>query len=163
LARYKLFSLADIRHDGSGKFKTALFEASLTRLGPGVFFALFGVYVLVTSLRTQIDVSTVEKPITVAAIPHLDELRSIINKLPESVEKKHALELISNMQSVSPEKFPSFTGHMYLYVLKHDLSDVQMCICINETLRRLAQFHLPVAIGSCAARVFGLRREHGGF
>jgi len=111
---YKLFSHAHIRQDGSGKWKSALFEVSFTRIGPGVFFALFGVYVLATSLNRPIDLSTVERPINVIALPQLEELGSIINKLPESEEKKQALELISKMQVVRLEK--SYSVHMQLYV-----------------------------------------------
>jgi hypothetical protein len=33
---YRLFALADIRQDSSGKWKSALFEASFTPIGPGL-------------------------------------------------------------------------------------------------------------------------------
>src|SRR3981189_2911886 len=55
---YRLFSHAHLRNDGSGKLKTTVFEFAVAKVGPGVFFALFGTWVLFSSLKSQIQTET---------------------------------------------------------------------------------------------------------
>src|SRR5258705_11449055 len=55
---YKLFFVASIKTDSGADFKSSLFNASFTKVGPGVFFALFGAYVMSMSVKTQINIET---------------------------------------------------------------------------------------------------------
>jgi len=54
---YRLFSIARLENSSSGSLKNSLFTISLTRIGPGVFFALFGAYILVTSVNSRLTFS----------------------------------------------------------------------------------------------------------
>jgi hypothetical protein len=56
---YLLFQIAVLKQESSGKLKTALFEFTATKVGPGVFFALFGAYVLYGSLNHPISTTNV--------------------------------------------------------------------------------------------------------
>jgi hypothetical protein len=48
---YLLFHIAVLKQESAGKFQSALFEFTATEVGPGVFFALFGAYILYGSLN----------------------------------------------------------------------------------------------------------------
>jgi hypothetical protein len=56
---YRLFSLIPLSHDSRGEFNIPnLGKISLTRVGPGVFFALFGSSVLIYSLASPVSHQT---------------------------------------------------------------------------------------------------------
>jgi hypothetical protein len=62
-----LFKLADIRQDSSGSLKSKLFSMTFTKVGPGVFFAAFGAWILITAMNTHAtsfreDFSSAEQP-----------------------------------------------------------------------------------------------------
>jgi hypothetical protein len=48
----RLFHIAQIAESSQGKFKASIVEFTVSRVGPGVFFALFGAWILYTSLAT---------------------------------------------------------------------------------------------------------------
>ena len=54
LLGFLLFRIAELKSDASGSFKSAIFNISLTKVGPGVFFALFGAFILSTDVKTPI-------------------------------------------------------------------------------------------------------------
>ena len=82
---YKLFYIAAVKSDSGADFKSALFSASFTKVGPGVFFALFGAYIMSTSITTQIDIKS--EQVDRSALPNqaavLSQIANTINKLPE--------------------------------------------------------------------------------
>ena len=60
---YRLFMVVSANNSVSGgNFKSALFNITLSKVAPGVFFALFGAYILATGINTQI--STKRAPAT---------------------------------------------------------------------------------------------------
>jgi hypothetical protein len=67
---YLLFHIAVLKQDSGGKFKSAVFEFTATKVGPGVFFALFGAYVLYGSLN---------HPISTARATSVDEIKFTLN------------------------------------------------------------------------------------
>src|SRR5262245_60510624 len=101
---YKLFYIATVKTDSGGSFKSALFSASFTKVGPGVFFALFGAYVMATSITTQIDIKTEPAGQAVlrqnANIPAavLSQMATTTSTLPDSVEKTQLMGLIRQAQ-----------------------------------------------------------------
>jgi hypothetical protein len=110
---YRLFIVASVKTDSGGSFKSALFSASLTKVGPGVFFALFGAYVMATSITTQINVQT-EQPSQAAvhqsAYAHalLSQMGSVVAGLPDSAEKTRLVGLIRQAyQDTTPAGQPS--------------------------------------------------------
>jgi len=103
---YRLFIVASVNTDSGGSFKSALFSASLTKVGPGVFFALFGAYVMATSVTTQIDIKT--EPSSHAAVRQsanvhalLSQMGTVVAVLPDSAEKTQLVGLIRQAQQGS--------------------------------------------------------------
>src|SRR5947208_2112637 len=58
---WKLFSLP-LEHDGEADVRHRNFRLTLKRIGPGVFFALFGAAVLTTSLLRPLSMEMNESP-----------------------------------------------------------------------------------------------------
>jgi hypothetical protein len=89
---YRLFVVANLTSVSGGTFKSKIFSMTLTKVGPGVFFALFGAYVLASNLSSQISYSTSAAKLS---DPAADErlkttLRDLViaaSKLPDSPEK----------------------------------------------------------------------------
>jgi hypothetical protein len=86
---YKLFFIAEMKPESSGKFSSRIFDVSLTKVTPGVFFALFGVFVLVTGLYRPIQIG--QSIDTVALKSEALRLSEDINKLPDEDPNKGKL------------------------------------------------------------------------
>jgi hypothetical protein len=54
---YRLFSIAHLKQESSAKFKSEVFEFTATKVGPGVFFALFGAYILYGGINHPVSTS----------------------------------------------------------------------------------------------------------
>jgi hypothetical protein len=111
---YKLFSVAEIKAESSGSFKSSVANITMTKVGPGVFFALFGAFVLYTGITTTIRTENrrADQVATVAAIGsenNIQLLQSEIGKLPDGEIKKHLVELVSKLQNDSRR----FMGELY--------------------------------------------------
>jgi hypothetical protein len=92
---YKLFYVSSLK-EGSGSLKSSLFDVSLTKVGPGIFFALFGSFVMVTSLnasvsyqstRTAEPTTSSNTQLVEASAKLLQVIDLTTNKLPDSPEK----------------------------------------------------------------------------
>ena len=81
---YRLFQIASLKSEGAGKFKAAAFEFSVSRVGPGVFFALFGAYVLYTSLTNPISVA---RPAPGGRSTQIQQLRTDLQTLHTAVSR----------------------------------------------------------------------------
>jgi hypothetical protein len=77
---YRLFFLAGAASDSGGRFKTSLITMSMTKVGPGVFFALFGAYVLVTGLTASIktEIGLTSAPTAIAAAAGRDGVEDLV-------------------------------------------------------------------------------------
>jgi hypothetical protein len=95
---YLLFHIAILKQESAGKFKSALFEFTATKVGPGVFFALFGAYILYGSLNHPISTTTgplldIRFRIPIAAHEAaVEKLTDLTKKLP-TTEDREAAEL----------------------------------------------------------------------
>lgn len=58
---YKLFKVVPSQHDGEGKFTLGDLSMSLAKVGPGVFFSMFGAFVLYQSMSTQLEFNSKPK------------------------------------------------------------------------------------------------------
>jgi hypothetical protein len=85
---YRLFSIARLQQSGSGKFKTQVFEFTATKVGPGVFFALFGAYVLFTSLTTLVRTEVSIESETAAR--DIARLATLSSNLPQKEDRDAA-------------------------------------------------------------------------
>jgi hypothetical protein len=100
---YLLFRIAALRQDSSGKFKSAFFELTATKVGPGVFFALFGAYILYGSLNhpisseftNSVDSSGAPLEARVAAIAKLTDLASKLPTPEDRTAAEAALKTLS--------------------------------------------------------------------
>lgn len=103
---YRLFRIVDIPPDSEGKLKTKLIEVTATKIGPGVFFAAFGVFVLWTSMNQQIRTTVTEGNRTVTTIKsglplgQLSILRNTIEALPEGEQRTKAASAIDDIQKL---------------------------------------------------------------
>jgi hypothetical protein len=105
---YLLFHIAHLKQESRGKLKTELFEFTVAKVGPGVFFALFGAYVLYGSLNHPISTVSNEIPETVvgsvntktqsrdAAIGKLTELA---RKLPTPEDRDAAESALKTLRT----------------------------------------------------------------
>jgi hypothetical protein len=102
---YLLFHIAVLKQESSGKFKSAVFEFTATKVGPGVFFALFGAYILCGSLNHPIstgiallDRSAFQAPIATpdAAVAKLTDLAK---KLPTPEDREAAEAALKNLRT----------------------------------------------------------------
>jgi hypothetical protein len=98
---YRLFYLAHIPQESSGKIKTKLFEFAAAKVGPGVFFAAFGAWVLYTGMTTRIDITTTTQPQTPARTTQtqfdpqaLVRLNTLLQKLPAEEDRQAAASLL---------------------------------------------------------------------
>jgi hypothetical protein len=67
---FLLFWKADLKQLSGGTLKTEFMSVSITKVGPGIFFALFGVAVLVTSLYKPVEISrTGIRPVALSSNP----------------------------------------------------------------------------------------------
>lgn len=58
---YKLFKIVPFHQEGEGKFKLGDLSVNLTKVGPGVFFSLFGAYVLFQSVQNHLEMTLPQK------------------------------------------------------------------------------------------------------
>jgi hypothetical protein len=95
---YKLFSIAEIKADSNASFKSSAITISMTKIAPGVFFALFGAYVLYASITTKIE--TKGETHAVVSFTHtINQLRSEIDKLPDGEVKTQLNELARRLRN----------------------------------------------------------------
>jgi len=109
---YQLFRLAAVKQDSEGKFKASGVEFAVSRVGPGVFFALFGAYVLHASLTNSIKAGQpasisasqpAAQPVTTSAAAlskfgaDIDQLQTLVAKLP-AADKDSAMKLLQKIQ-----------------------------------------------------------------
>ena len=90
---YLLFHIAVLKQESAGKFKSALFEFTATKVGPGVFFALFGAYILYGSLNHPISATAgpqVDLSFQFPTATHLaavEQLTDLAKKLPTGADR----------------------------------------------------------------------------
>jgi hypothetical protein len=93
---YLLFHIAVLKQESAGKFKSALFEFTATKVGPGVFFALFGAYILYGSLNHPITTNVGPRIVTLNEITvptrlaALETLTDLARKLPAEQDRAAA-------------------------------------------------------------------------
>jgi hypothetical protein len=63
---YKLFKIVPFHQESEGKFKFGHLSVNLTKVGPGVFFSLFGAFVLFQSVQKPLDMSVLKQEINQA-------------------------------------------------------------------------------------------------
>jgi hypothetical protein len=105
---YMLFHIASLKQEGTGKFKSAVFEFTATKVGPGVFFALFGAYILYASLNHPIQ--TTEQSANgewtgtppQASSAHIDavnRLSGLMQNLPAQEDRDAAEAALKNLRT----------------------------------------------------------------
>ncbi len=83
---FRLFFVSELKSEAGGKFSSQLFNLSLTKVGPGVFFALFGAYILATTLNRPIKIN---QQVDLAGMEEtLSRLAEDIHKLPDGEAKR---------------------------------------------------------------------------
>jgi hypothetical protein len=66
---YRLFHISQLNSDSTGTFKVKeVVDIGLNRVGPGIFFALFGAFILHTSLSRPISIQW--RPEAIASAPN---------------------------------------------------------------------------------------------
>jgi hypothetical protein len=85
---YRLFMATPTNQilTSGGTFKSALFNLTFSKAGPGVFFALFGAFILSLAISTKIDVESTTG-IAEDQQSLLLSLTKAVDQLPESTEK----------------------------------------------------------------------------
>lgn len=103
---YRLFYIASLKTDSGAEFKSALFSASFTKVGPGVFFALFGAYIMLTSITTQIDIQSnqVNETDSRNQATAFSQIAITATLLPNSAEKSRIIGLVRQAQQKSNQK-----------------------------------------------------------
>jgi hypothetical protein len=107
---YRLFSVATIRQDAAGKLKTSIFEFSATKVGPGVFFALFGAWVLYSSLNAPVTIGDNTQmpqanPFTGGVgnnASELQQLRTYLAEIPDKDRREAALAILTKLATTRP-------------------------------------------------------------
>jgi hypothetical protein len=113
---YLLFRIASIKTDSGAAFKSDLFTMSLTKVGPGVFFALFGAYVLATGLKASVETeqntgnTQLVSPDPPDIGTELSQLEETVDKLPVSPEKTAMKSLLSQIRTKSAGDYRHFFG-----------------------------------------------------
>jgi hypothetical protein len=80
---YRLFRLVPTNNVSGGVLKGALLTISLSKVGPGVFFAAFGAFILIYGITTQIT----DRSEATAPNISLDLARPVFNLMVARVEK----------------------------------------------------------------------------
>jgi|SRR5215475_9614256 len=101
---YGLFKIATIKHDGAGRMKSDLFEFSVTKVGPGVFFALFGAAILWVALKSPISVNEVDSGI-------IAQLRVLVDDIPDKEKRQSALDIVNSLSTPSSMRFRHYYGN----------------------------------------------------
>jgi len=106
---YKLFYIATVANDSGANFKSALLSASFTKVGPGVFFALFGAYIMATSITTQIEIKSEQgnQSASQNQAAALSQIANTVARLPDSAEKTQLIGLIRQAQptgNIAPKR-----------------------------------------------------------
>jgi hypothetical protein len=112
---YRLFMVASLDHKevSGGTFKTALFSVSLSKVGPGVFFALFGAYILANGITTQINVVDT-KTASPAEAPLVALLADRVDKMAGGADKDALQAIVDQMQEMLTSEAPSETHTRHL-------------------------------------------------
>ena len=92
---YRLFMATPTNQilTSGGTFKSALFNLTFSKAGPGVFFALFGAFILSLAISTKIDVESTTG-IAEDQQSLLISLTKTVDQLPESTEKTSLSSLL---------------------------------------------------------------------
>jgi hypothetical protein len=115
---YRLFIVASIPQESSGKVRTKAFEFAISKVGPGVFFASFGAWVLYTAVTSQLSVNTEDEaggsrvPMWVedAIGPHpTEQFKAIVQRLPTDKDKEEALTFLKLRVQVPVRRFRHLT------------------------------------------------------
>jgi hypothetical protein len=119
---YLLFQIASLKSESAGTFKSAVFEFTVSKVGPGVFFALFGAYILYASVSHAVMTETTtgaQAGLTPDVIGQLDsdqmmktrdaaigELTTLVEKLPSSQDKAAGENALKRLRTaISDTKF----------------------------------------------------------
>ena len=95
---YRLFvDVPKITEQSSGNIILPGFEVTLTYVGPGVFFALFGAVVLWLSIRTQLQFSSQDTP--VSSVPSDETPRTVVFTYLAATEGVSDTEAIKSARS----------------------------------------------------------------
>jgi hypothetical protein len=102
---YRLFMIAtpDVRPTSGGSFKSALFTMSLSKVGPGVFFALFGAYILVTGISKQIEDDTETTQTAPAQRALVGVLSDTVDRMEDGATKENLKTIVQQMQESDVE------------------------------------------------------------
>ena len=104
---YLLFHLAHLKSESGGKFKTDVFEFTVSKVGPGVFFALFGAYVLYASLSHSISTTETTNAPVIAFDPDLSKfLMPDVSKLTSNSDETKHDEALAELAKLI-QKLPS--------------------------------------------------------
>jgi hypothetical protein len=106
---FKLFSIAEIKRESSGTFKSAVATMTVTKVGPGVFFALFGAFILYTGITTTVSINgnaqlaSRSRVVSVVNDTNLaiEQLREEIDKLPDGEIKSKLIKMVNSIQNSS--------------------------------------------------------------
>jgi hypothetical protein len=99
---YLLFRLATVKQDSEGKFTASGIEFAVSRVGPGVFFAMFGAYVLHDSLTHSIS-ATPQTGASAAALSALQQITADLGRLQAwadtlpAADKEKAASLVQQL------------------------------------------------------------------
>jgi hypothetical protein len=101
---YRLFRTAHLDRNSSGKLKTELFEFGVSRVGPGIFFAFFGAYILVSSMSNPIRTSDGDRDQADANLQTIDAqrtmLKALILKIPSKEDQEKADESLETLNNL---------------------------------------------------------------
>jgi len=103
LAGYHLFKIAGITSNSSGAFKSPFLNISMTRIGPGVFFAFFGACVLISGLNSKMSFDRSVDTLAKKEAPLVHLLVSAINDLPDGDTKRNLSAITTQLASLVVE------------------------------------------------------------
>jgi hypothetical protein len=103
---YRLFSIT-ANHAATGTLKSQLAEISISKVGPGVFFALFGAYIINGASTNPTPYYRAEHRVESSADEAASEkllasLASIIKTVPKDADRIAAEQILSSMQTKTP-------------------------------------------------------------
>jgi hypothetical protein len=106
---YLLFHIASLKQEGGGKFRSVVFEFTATKVGPGVFFALFGAYILYGSLNHPIATAATTPTTEIASVQDVfaysrrdlgvEKLTELAKKLPTPEDREAAEGALKNIRA----------------------------------------------------------------
>jgi hypothetical protein len=97
---YKLFMAGPNNYATSGgSFKSALFNLTFSKAGPGVFFVLFGALILIFVVTNKLDID-LTNGVAPNELPMIASLEGKIMELPDSSQKQELLMAVSQLRSM---------------------------------------------------------------